>query len=82
MADDIVGRAYDCHVCSPAQNWCRNRPLIEEMALEIQKLRTALKPLADKKVPGKTACNAGAYSFRYDEIRAAQDALAGTHGEG
>lgn len=43
---DVADRLYDGAVCSPAQNWCRNRPLMEEAAAEIERLRATHGGLA------------------------------------
>lgn len=40
---DIVERLEDGQVCSAAENWCRNRPAMEQAAYEITRLRAALE---------------------------------------
>lgn len=40
---DIVDQLYDASVCSPAQNYCRNHLRMEAAAMEIERLREALR---------------------------------------
>lgn len=42
---DIVERLEDGQVCSAAENWCRNRPTMEQAADEITRLRAEVERL-------------------------------------
>lgn len=59
--DDVVERLYDTHVCSPAQNYCRNNALFEEAADEITRLR---KELAE----AREECDKVAYRTKIDAL--------------
>lgn len=41
--DNLKDRLYDAQACSPAQNYCRNRHVMEEAAQKIERLDAILQ---------------------------------------